>query len=59
VLGQYVREGVGELDQDKLPILLELKYHAVNDAVAALGQIAFIRQLFVEFQKFLYSRPGR
>jgi type I restriction enzyme R subunit len=56
VLGQYVKEGVGELDQAKLPALLELKYHAVNDAVVQLGKIALIRELFIEFQKYLYSR---
>ncbi len=54
VLDQYVKEGVGELDQEKLPTLLELKYHAVNDAVAALGSIAEIRDVFVGFQQYLY-----
>jgi type I restriction enzyme R subunit len=29
VLGQYVKQGVGELDQDKLGALLQLKYHSV------------------------------
>jgi hypothetical protein len=32
VLGEYVKEGVAELDQGKLPQLLALKYRAVNDA---------------------------
>lgn len=56
MLGQYVKEGVGELDSEKLPTLLELKYQAVSDAVAELGKIALMRELFVGFQKFLYSR---
>jgi len=55
VLAQYVREGVGELDQEKLPDLLELKYHAVSDAAAELGSVAGIRELFVGFQQFLYQ----
>ncbi len=55
VLGHYVEQGVGELDQDKLPHLLELKYHAVIDAVAALGDVAHIREVFVGFQKHLYA----
>src|SRR5690606_15545334 len=42
VLAQYVSEGVGELDQDKLPALLELKYHAVTDAAKELGGTAQI-----------------
>ena len=55
VLSQYVKEGVMELDQDKLPQLLELKYHNVRDAVVELGHVAEIRKVFVEFQKHLYS----
>jgi type I restriction enzyme R subunit len=56
VLSQYVREGVGELDQSKLPHLLELKYRAVSDAAAELGDAAKIREAFVGFQAHLYAR---
>lgn len=42
VLSQYVKEGVGELDQEKLPSLLELKYNAISD-------------VFVGFQRYLYE----
>ena len=55
VLSQYVQEGVGELDQDKLPHLLELKYKAVTDAAEQLGGVARIRDAFVGFQKHLYQ----
>ena len=55
VLMQYVKEGVGELDQEKLPKLLEIKYHAVSDAAAELGSAAGIRDVFVGFQRFLYQ----
>ena len=55
VLAQYVREGVDELDQDKLPPLLRLKYHAIADATAELGPAEDIRRLFVGFQKYLYE----
>jgi len=55
VLSQYVKEGVGELDQAKLPHLLELKYRAVSDAAAELGRVAAIRRAFVGFQRHLYS----
>ncbi|PLU25729.1 EcoAI/FtnUII family type I restriction enzme subunit R [Sinorhizobium medicae] len=54
VLQQYVKEGVGELDQTKLPHLLELKYRAVSDAAAELGGVASIRSAFVGFQRYLY-----
>lgn len=54
VLSQYVHEGVGELDQEKLPYLLELKYHAVSDAAEQLGGVNRIREAFVGFQRHLY-----
>jgi type I restriction enzyme, R subunit len=56
VLGEYLKEGVGELDQGKLTPLLELKYRGVNDAASELGGIRRIRETFVGFQKFLYER---
>src|SRR5699024_6861720 len=37
VLEQYVKEGVNELDDSKLPDLLELKYKAIADAKRELG----------------------
>jgi type I restriction enzyme R subunit len=55
VLAQYVREGVEELDQDKLPALLQLKYQAVGDAARELGGVQRIRDAFVGFQQQLYS----
>ena len=54
VLTQYVQEGVGELDRDKLPHLLELKYQAVADAAKQLGGVSRISDAFVGFQKDLY-----
>lgn len=55
VLNQYVRIGVEELDQRKLPDLLELKYHGIGDAVSQLGAVTSIRKLFVGFQADLYA----
>lgn len=55
VLNHYVERGVGELDTDKLPVLIELKYYSVGDAVAELGNVSNIRQVFVEFQEYLYA----
>ena len=54
VLAQYVKDGVGELDQAKLPQLLELRYRAVSDAAAELGGAANIRNAFIDFQRHLY-----
>jgi len=56
VLGQYVKQGVGELDQEKLSPLLKLRYHnAIQDAVTDLGPAETIRGVFVGFQKYLYE----
>ena len=54
VLAQYVKQGVDELDQEKLSPLLRLKYRALPDAFAELGKPDQIRRVFVDFQKFLY-----
>ena len=56
VLQHYVDEGVGELDDMKLPDLLELKYHSVPDAVSQLGSIKDIRNVFIGFQEYLYRK---
>ena len=54
VLNEYVKEGVHELDDAKLPHLLELKYGGVADAAEQLGSVAEIREAFVGFQQYLY-----
>jgi type I restriction enzyme, R subunit len=56
VLEQYIKAGVGELDRAKLPQLLELKYHAIRDAVAELGSVGSISEVFIGFQQYLYAR---
>ncbi|MEL6390860.1 MAG: type I restriction-modification enzyme R subunit C-terminal domain-containing protein, partial [Bacteroidota bacterium] len=55
VLEQYVKEGVNELDDTKLPDLLELKYKAIADAKRELGNIKSIRETFIGFQERLYQ----
>ena len=54
VLGHYVKEGVGVLDDGKLQDLITLKYGSTPDAVAELGQPAHIRETFIGFQRHLY-----
>jgi type I restriction enzyme R subunit len=54
VLDHYVARGVTELDPDKLPQLIELKYHSIGDAVRELGPVGNIREVFVGFQRELY-----
>ena len=55
VLLQYSHQGVYELDDDKLPHLLELKYHAIADAQKQLGDLTTIRETFIGFQHHLYD----
>ena len=55
VLGQYVKQGVEELDDTKIGDLLTLKYHAIADAKKELGDIATIRNTFIGFQTYLYG----
>jgi type I restriction enzyme R subunit len=59
VLYHYVRVGVEELDQEKLTLLLRLKYHnSISDALADLGQAEQIGQVFAGFQKYLHQPQG-
>ena len=59
VLGQYVNQGVDELDAEKLSPLLKLKYNnAIADAFAELGQPEQVRAVFVGFQRHLYEQRG-
>lgn len=56
VLSKYIETGVGELDQEKLPILLTNKYQSLEDAKEILGDVSHISTLFIEFQKYLYQQ---
>jgi type I restriction enzyme R subunit len=55
VLAQYVQQGEGELGLEKLAPLLQLRYGGVQDAMAELGGVEHIRQVFVGFQRHLYT----
>ena len=54
VLSKYVETGSEELDQEKLPMLLKLKYGEISDASKELGGIKEITHTFLGFQKHLY-----
>ena len=56
VLDHYVSEGVEELDPQRLPNLLELKYGGLPDAMAEIGaNVEVVRGAFCDFQKYLYE----
>ena len=56
VLSKYIENGVDELDEDKLPVLLNLKYQAITDAEKFLGSVTRIRKTFFAFQRDLYAK---
>lgn len=62
VLSKYIESGVEELDQEKLPVLLQNKYQSLGDAMDVLGDAPKISSLFIEFQRILYqenvTHPG-
>jgi type I restriction enzyme R subunit len=55
VLLQYIQSGVDELAEDRLARLLTLKYLALPDALKTLGSVEKIREMFLGFQKHLYT----
>ena len=56
VLTKYQSKGVEELDEDKLPVLLNLKYNAIANAEQSLGSVESIRSVFFSMQKNLYAK---
>ena len=56
VLAKYQERGVEELDEEKLPDLLNLKYRAISNAEHALGSVESIRSNFFTLQRQLYSK---
>jgi len=56
VLSKYIETGEGELDQNKLPVLLASMFQSQADGIAELGgDPVKIRNLFIEFQEHLYK----
>lgn len=56
VLSKYEEKGSDELGEEKLPILINLKYHAIANAEKLLGSVEDIRKIFFELQKKLYAK---
>jgi type I restriction enzyme R subunit len=55
VLSQYVELGVEELDREKLPQLIEVKYGSLNDGIARIGGIEKAMTAFLGSQRRLYA----
>jgi len=54
VLSNYIKDGVDELDDSKLGKLITLKYKSNTDAERVLGDLGELREVFIDFQKYLY-----
>ena len=59
ILEMYVRNGFKELDMDKLPTLIDMKYHSTTDALTKLQMTPIgLRDFFLTMQKDLYNRAA-
>jgi hypothetical protein len=56
---KYIESGVDELDVDKLPNLMTIKYQAQDDAMKIFGSVKNARETFIGFQKHLYKVPAK
>lgn len=56
VLKRYIESGFEELNQDRLPQLLKLKYQSLADAEKELGDPKQIRETFFTFQEKMYIK---
>ncbi|MFY8207298.1 MAG: type I restriction-modification enzyme R subunit C-terminal domain-containing protein, partial [Arenimonas sp.] len=56
ILSHYESQGIDELASERLSKLLELKYHALQDATEKLNASPLqIRSMFVDIQRHLYT----
>lgn len=56
VFAKYEEKGIDELSEDSLPVLLNLKYHAIANAERSLGSVENIRSIFFAVQQNLFSK---
>lgn len=55
VLHQYVHTGVSELDIEKLPLLMQMKFGTPVEGIQELGGVEAAKNTFIGFQKYLYG----
>lgn len=56
VLNNYVQEGIDELDVSNLSTIINAKYGSINEAQKELGSADEIKEVFTDFQKYLYVK---
>ncbi len=56
ILSKYIEAGSSELDDSKLPILLSSMFQSQADGIREMGgDVLHIRNVFIEFQQYLYE----
>ncbi len=55
VCGNYMREGMDELDINNLSTVLNAKYSDVRKGIKILGDVTQIQDLYIDFQQILYA----
>jgi len=56
VLNNYIQEGIDELDVSNLSTIINAKYGSINEAQKQLGSSSEIKEVFSDFQKYLYQK---
>lgn len=55
MIDAYVQSGIDELEMDRLPKLLTLKFGSVPQGINAIGNLMAAKETFLEFQRRLYA----
>lgn len=53
VLARYVATGVEQIEVEKLPDIIKIKYEALQDGLEALGGSDKACETFIDFQRYL------
>lgn len=59
VMSRYQDGGYEELDIEKLPKMLELKYRTLSEAESHFGGLQEVEKMYLDFQKKLYQVPQK
>ena len=58
VLNNYIQHGIDELDVSNLPTIITAKYNSINQGQKELGSLDEIKDIFIDFQKYLYQKSS-
>ena len=58
VLNNYIQYGIDELDVSNLSTIITAKYNSINQGQKELGSLDEIKDIFIDFQKYLYQKSS-